>query len=191
MTEERKFDRIKGMEELGLNVGELEEFEYSKKDAMIKYAKYLIDKFGGLFVRTDFPRHKKGINMNMPLIPNPTIQEFEKFIDKYKDSVTYILLQKRDDEHVIWHGRFWLDESKILYGEVNLTDKGINIRAALSKTENLEKIRCGQGSYDERFIKVRGDIIKTRLEPHTYFDASSYPENGRAVIYYKDISKNH
>jgi len=187
----RKFESILELKKLGLNIGEMKEFTYSEKEEMIKYAKSLIEKFGGFSIRTDFPPGDTRMRMNLPILQDPSIEKLKLFVEENKNKLTYLLYQKRDLDNVVWQGKFWVDDTKKLHGEVNAKDKKLNIRKALEQTANLERIECGMGNYDERFMKVRSDLIRTRIEPYTYVSASAYDEKGKIVIYYKDKAKDH
>jgi hypothetical protein len=187
----RKFESILELKERGLNIGEMDEFTYRQLDDALEYAKELIEKFGGFSLRTDFPPGDTRVRMALPVLKDPTLENLKEFIEENKDNLTYLIYQKRDYHNVIWQGRFILDDNKALTGEVNAKDKKLNIREALKQTSNLERIKCGPGGYDERFMQVRADMIKAKIEPYTYVSASAYDEDGKVVIYYKDMARDH
>ena len=77
----RKYDSLIYMKEIGLNVGELKEFEYSEKEGMLEYARYLLSKFGGLIARTDYPKHINKRPVGLPYLTDcKDLSELEKFI---------------------------------------------------------------------------------------------------------------
>ena len=184
-----KYDGILELKKLGLNVGEIKEFSYKEKDNLLKYAKFLDDTKGGFSVRTDFPPGDKRMGINLPILKDPTLDSLSKFVEEHKDKLTYLIYQKRDYNKVLWQGKLWLDDMKVLHGEVNFKDKGMNIRKALEKTENLELIKCGMGDYDERFIQVRSDLFKAKVGSNACVTASAYDEDGKVVIYYKELRR--
>ena len=95
----KKFESIMKLAELGFNVGELKEFEYSEKQEMLKYAKHLFKEYGGLIVRTDFPEGVDKQPLNLPFKSDvKDFDEFVGFVENYKEQCTYILLQMIGNE---------------------------------------------------------------------------------------------
>jgi hypothetical protein len=183
----RKFEALMEIKKLGLDVGEVMEFEYSKRKKMYEYARHLFSKYGGLIIRTDFPKDvqdKKAIGLPF-MSPCNDFKKFEEFVGRYKEKYTYLLFQMCDYSKVILSAYVYLDEFKNLLGEINDVDK-INMRDAMAIGKNLKPICIGPGgSYDERLNKVRGDLIRAGIPPFKIIELSVFNVNGKPVPLYK------
>ena len=139
----RKFESIMKLAELGFSVGELKEFEYLEKKEMFNYAKHLFKEYGGLIVRTDFPKGVNKLPLNLPFKSDvKDFKKFERFVETYKDQYTYILLQMIGNEKIIVSGYLYLDELDRLCGEINDTDK-VNMRDAMKINETKDSVQPG------------------------------------------------
>ena len=185
----RKHESLIYMKELGLNVGELKEFEYSQKKDMLEYARYLFKKFGGLIVRTDFPKHVKDKKpVGLPYITDcKDFRQFEDFVETHKDKYTYILLQMIGNEKTILSAYVYLDEFNRLCGEINDVDK-FDMRTNMTISKHLKKICIGHGGeYDERLGKVRSDLIRARIPPHQIVELAVFNIDGKPMPFYKQF----
>ncbi len=185
----RKIESLNELWARGFHIGTIKEFMYNDKRKMFQYAQFLVDTFDGFSVRTDNPPGSKTLPINLPILKNTDLEKLKGFVEKYKSEKTYILYQKRHYDDVIWQGCLWLDECRVLHGEINRKDKGLNNREAMSRTESLEHIMYGNGRYKGGFGPIRYQMIKSRIEPHDVVDASSYLENGQEAIYYKKLRR--
>lgn len=183
----RKYDSLMHMKELGLNVGELKEFEYSQRKEMYEYARYLFKKFGGLICRTDFPKHVNRKPVGLPYITDcKEFKKFEEFVETHKDKYTYIVLQMIGNEKTILSAYVYLDDFKRLCGEINDIDKK-DMRSAMNISKNIKTVCIGPGNYDERLTKVRGDIIRAKIEPHRVVELAIFEIDGIPVPFYKQL----
>jgi hypothetical protein len=187
----RKYEALMHLKDLGLNVGELNEFEYGEKEEMFEYAKYLIKKLGGLIVRTDWPKGAEYVApVGLPFIsPCKEFKVFEEFVEKYKGKYAYLMLQMCDYQTVILSAYVYLDELKRLHVEYNDVDK-VNMRDAMKISKNLKNMVIEPGSYDERLAKVRADLIRARIPPHRVVELSVFDVNGRPTPVYKQFREN-
>lgn len=187
----RKFEALMYMKELGLNVGELKEFEYSQREEMYEYARHLFKEFGGLIVRTDFPKNVRyKIPVGLPFMsPVKEFKQFEDFVEKYKDKYAYLLLQLCNYETVILSAYVYLDELKRLHAEYNDVDK-VNMRDAMKISKHLKTICIEPGKYDERLSKVRADLIRARIQPHKVVELSVFDVDGKPTPLYKQYREN-
>jgi len=179
----RKFEALMHLKELGLNVGEFKEFEYSQKKEMDEYARYLIENFGGLIIRTDFPKNVEyKTPVGLPFIsPCKDFKKYEEFVAQYKDKYAYLLLHVCDYSTVILSAYVYLDEFRRLYAEINDVDK-VNMRDAMKISKHLKTVCIGPGSgYDERLNKVRADLMRARIPPHKIVELSVFNVDGKPV----------
>lgn len=190
MSPKRKFDSIMELKKRGLYVGEIKEFRFSELSVMLDYARRLTSEFGGFSVRTDYAEPSGRLPINLPMLADATITGFEDFVEKHGDSLTYILYERRDYSSVLWQGRLWLAPGKVLRGEVNAVDRGLTWRQAMKQAAHLEQISCGPGGYDERFLKVRSDLLRAGLEEGVIADASAYGVGGRVLVIYKGLGRD-
>lgn len=185
----RKFESIMRLHELGFNVGELKEFEYSKKEEMIKYAKYLFKKFGGLIIRTDFPKGSEKQPLNLPFKSDiKDFKEFLNFIEEYKDKYTYILFQMVGNEKILVSGYLYLDEIDRLCGEINDIDK-VTMRDAMKIGEHVKAVCFGPGQDMGLLAKIKIDIKRAYLDPYDIVEFSVYEVNGKPLYIYKQLRK--
>jgi hypothetical protein len=185
----RKFEALMHIKELGLNVGELKEFEYSQKAEMFEYARYLFKKFGHLIIRTDFPKHVTGkVPLNLPFIsPCKDFRQFEEFVETHKEKFTYLLFQGCDYSKAILSAYVYLDELGRMHAEINDVDK-INMRDAMKVTGHLKTLVIGPGAgYDDRLNKVRFQLIKAQIPPNKVVELSVFDVNGIPTPVYKQF----
>ncbi len=185
----RKYDSLMHLKELGLNVGELREFEYSQRDELYQYARYLFAKFGGLIVMTDFP---KSVQDKKPVgLPYMTdckdFRQFEGFVEMHKDKYNYILLQMIGNEKTILSAYVYLDEFRNLRGEINDVDK-FDMRKSMTISEHLKEVCVGPGGRrDERLERVRTDLLRAKIEPHRIVELAVFSINGIPTPFYKQL----
>ncbi len=184
----RKYESIMYLKEIGLNVGELKEFDYKHRKEMFDYARYLFERFGGIIVRTDYPpgiHYKTGIKL--PYMSDvKDFSQFENFVESYKEKYTYILFQMVGNEKIILSGYVYIDEMRRLCGEINDVDK-YDMRKSMTISKNIKPICIEPGKYDERLSRVRADIIRARIEPHRIVEFSIYNIDGVPTPVYKQL----
>ena len=77
------------LHEFGFSVGKLKEFEYAEKEKMLEYAKHLFKEYGGLIVRTDFPKGVDKHPLNLPFKSDvKDFEVFKEFVETYKEQYT-------------------------------------------------------------------------------------------------------
>jgi hypothetical protein len=184
----RKYDSLIYLKGMGLNVGVLKEFDYSQRKELYAYARYLIKKFGGLIVRTDFPKYitdKKPIGL--PYISDcKDFRKLEAFVESHKGKYTYILLQMIGNEKTILSAYVYLDESKRLCGEINDVDK-LDMPRNMNVTEHLKQICIGPDGDDEMLEAIRADLIKARVPPNRIVELVIFNINGKPTPFYKQL----
>jgi hypothetical protein len=185
----RKYDSLIHMKELGLNVGELREFDYSQKKEMYEYARHLFEKYGGLICRTDFPPHINKKPVGLPYLTDcKDFKVFDDFVKTHKDKYTYILLQMIGNEKLIIAAYVYLDDFRRLRGEMNDVDRIGDMRVRMKVTKNLKSVCVGPGGeYDERMNKVRSDLIRARIPPHMMVELAIYEIDGKPTPFYKQM----
>ncbi len=187
----RKYDSLIYLKGMGLNVGELSEFEYAKKKELYVYARYLLKKFGGLIIRTDFPRHvtdKKPIGL--PYITDcKDFEQMKAFVETRKDKYAYILLQMIGNEKTILSAYVYLDENKRLCGEINDVDK-MDMPRNMNVTEHLRQICIGSegdGRTNVLLETVRTDLLRARVPPNRIVELVIFNIDGKPVPFYKQL----
>ncbi len=185
----RKYDSLIHMKEMGLNVGELKEFEYSQRTEMLEYAHYLFDKFGGLIVRTDHPKHINKKPVRLPYITDcRNFEQFEEFIEEHKEKLTYILLQIVGNEKMVFAAYVYLYEMNRLCGEYNDVDRVGDMRPRMENAKNLKRLCVGPcGDHDSRFMKIRNDLIRAGIEPHRIVELAAFDIDGVVTPFYKQL----
>jgi len=185
----RKFESIIHLKKLGLSVGELNEFEYSEKEKMFDYAKMLFKEYGGLIVRTDFPKGIEKHPLNLPFKSDvKNFEEFEEFVEIYKGQYTYILLQMIGNEKIIVSGYLYIDDFGRLCGEVNDIDK-VNMRDAMKINEHVKSV-CFELGQDMGVLgRIKADIKRASLKPHDLVEFSVYEVKGEPLYIYKQLRR--
>lgn len=185
----RKFESIMELKNRGFNVGELKEFEYSQKEKMLEYAKYLFKNFGGLIVRTDFPKGVNAAPLNLPFKSDvKSFEEFESFVETYKEKYTYILFQMFGNEKILVSGYLYVDEVGRLCGEINDIDK-VNMRDAMKINEHVKSVCFERGQDMGLLAKIKADVVKAKLEPEEIVEFSVYNINGKPAYIYKQLRR--
>jgi len=185
----RKFESIMKLEEMGFNVGELKEFEYAQKEGMFEYAKHLFKEYGGLIVRTDFPKGVDKPPLNLPFKSDvKDFEVFKEFVETYKGQYTYILLQMIGNEKILVSGYLYLDELDRLCGEINDIDK-VNMRDAMKINEHVKQVCFERGQDMGLLAKVKADIKRARLETGDIVEFSVYEVKGKPLYIYKQLRK--
>ncbi len=186
----RKYDSLIDMKKLGLNVGELKEFEYSQKKEMYEYAQYLFKRYRGLICRTDFPKHVKNKKpVGLPYLTDcKDFKVFDDFVKTHKNKYTYILLPMIGNEKMVMAAYVYLDDFKRLRGEMNDVDRVGDMRPRMKNAKNLKSVCIGPGGdYDERLNKVRADLIRARIPPHVIVELAIFEIDGRPIPFYKQM----
>lgn len=186
----RKFDSLMHMKDLGLNVGELREFEYSQKEELFEFARYLFKKYKGLICRTGFPKHVKGKKpVGLPYLTDcKDFKKLEQFVETHKDKYTYILLNMIGNEKMIMAAYVYLDDFKRLRGEMNDVDRVGDMNPRMKNAKNLKPVCVGPGGdYDERLNKVRSDLIRARIPPNMIVELAIFEIDGKPVPFYKQL----
>jgi len=185
----RKFEALIHLKELGLNVGEIKEFDYSERKEMDEYARHLVRKFGGMIIRTDFPKNQEyKTPVGLPFIsPCKSFEEYSRFVGSHKGKYSYLLFQMCDYGKVILSAYVYLDEFNRLHAEINDVDK-VNMRDAMQISKHLKSLTIGPGEgYDERLNRVRADLIRARIPPNTIIELSIFDDGGTPVPVYKQL----
>lgn len=186
----RKFDSLMHMKNLGLNVGELREFEYSQKEELFEFARHLFKEYKGVICRTDFPKHVKDKKpVGLPYLTDcKDFKQLEQFVETHKDKYTYILLNMIGNEKMIMAAYVYLDDFKRLRGEMNDVDRVGDMRPRMKNAKNLKPVCVGPGGeYDERLNKVRSDLIRARIPPHVIVELAIFEIDGKPVPFYKQL----
>jgi len=125
----RKFESIQYLKRLGFPVAFCKEFTHDQLTAMLEFANYLRKHGHGCGLRTDYT-YTKGTGC--PFFMNVHNDMIEYLVEKYKDSLTYIISECIPPYFILAQGIVYLLPGNRMYVSENTTDK-VSCREAIEK----------------------------------------------------------
>ena len=169
------------LKELGLLTVPAREFTYEQMNAALKYAGRLRTKGRGFNLRTDGGFRSRNQD-DLPFKRNFTLTGLKNIMERYKDSLTYIIFETPDDTKLYFNGTCCLDETGPFVAEINYTDQGAN-RDTMKIGKNRIRIDIPpQFDCEPVLLQIRGDMMSRGL--YKTVEISAF-EEGQKIVYWQ------